>query len=153
MRRKTEVDMAEDLHQDAKTPRRQEEPDESLDQLARDVIGAAIAVHRALGPGFPKSVYEKALGVELTELRIRFQRQPKVNVFYREQLVGQGQLDLWIDQRLVVELKAVEQLHPKHHAQLKAYLAATGCHLGLLINFHETILKDGLHRIVHTPGN
>jgi len=140
-----------DLRQDAKTPRRQEEPQAQLDELARSVIGAAIQVHRALGPGFPESVYEEALCVELTEERIRFERQPKINVFYRERLVGQGQMDLLVDQQLVVELKAVDQLHPKHAAQTKAYLVASGCRLGLLINFHEAVLKDGLQRIVHTP--
>ena len=140
-----------ELRQDAKTPRRQEEPDAELDTLARRVIGAAIEVHRALGPGFPESVYEEALCVELAAQKIYFERQAKVNVFYRERLVGQGQMDLWVDQQLVIELKAVEQLHPKHHAQTKAYLTATGCRLGLLINFHEAVLKDGLPRIIHTP--
>ncbi len=143
--------MQDNKRQVAKSPRRQEEPSQSLDQLTHRVIGAAIAVHRELGPGFPEYVYEEALAIELTEQKIRFLRQAKVNVFYRERLVGQGQLDIWVDQQLVLELKAVEQLHPKHHAQTKAYLAATGCHLGLLINFHEAILKDGLHRIVNTP--
>ncbi|MEM1107943.1 MAG: GxxExxY protein [Planctomycetota bacterium] len=143
--------MAEDLRQDAETPRRQEEPDERLDQLAHDVIGAAITVHRALNAGFPESVYEEALAIELTERGIPYERQAKVNVFYRERLVGQGQIDLLVDRRLVIELKAVEQLHPKHHAQTKAYLIASGCRLGLLINFHEAVLKDGLRRIIYTP--
>ncbi|MEE9404846.1 MAG: GxxExxY protein [Algisphaera sp.] len=139
------------LRQDAKTPRRQEEPRKELDELAYSVIGAAINVHRTLGPGFPESVYEEALSIELTEQKIRFERQCKVNVFYHERLVGQGLMDFFIEQQLVVELKAVEQLHPKHHAQTKAYLSATRCQLGLLINFHEAVLKDGLHRIVNTP--
>ena len=144
--------MSEFLRRDAKTQRRKEdEPGPELNQLSHAVIGAAIAVHRALGPGFPESVYEEALCVELTEQRIRFERQPKVNVFYRDRLVGQGQMDIWVDRQLVVELKAVEELHPKHHAQTKAYLVASGCRLGLLINFHETVLKEGVHRIVHTP--
>ncbi|MEM0915093.1 MAG: GxxExxY protein, partial [Planctomycetota bacterium] len=65
--------------------------------------------------------------------------------------VGQGQLDLWIERQLVVELKTVEQVAPKHKDQVKAYLAATGNHLGLLINFHEAVLKDGITRIVNTP--
>ncbi len=141
-----------DLRQDAKTPRRQEEPHPELDRLARSVIGAAINVHRALGPGFPESVYEEALCIELTEQKLRFERQAKTNVFYRERLVGQGQMDLLVDQRLVVELKAVDYLHPKHAAQIKAYLTASGCQIGLLINFHEAVLKDGLQRIIHTPS-
>ena len=141
--------MREYIRHDAKSPRRQEEPSQALDQLAHEVIGAAIAIHKALGPGFPEQVYEEALCIELTERKIPYQRQPKVNVFYRDRLVGQGQLDIWVNQQLVVELKAVEQLHPKHHAQTNAYLAATGNHLGLLINFHEAVLKDGLHRIIN----
>ena len=145
--------MAPDLsRQDANVPRRQEEPDLQVDQLARDVIGAAIAVHQELGPGFPEYVYEEALALELTKRKIRFERQAKVNVFYRDRLVGQGQLDLWVDRQLVVELKAVDQLHPKHLAQTKAYLAATGNHLRLLINFHEATLRDGLKRIINTPA-
>ena len=136
--------------QDAKTPRRQE-PTAEVDALAHRVIGAAIAVHRELHAGLPESVYEEALCLELTELGIPFERQPKVNIFYRERLVGQGQLDLWIDRRLVIELKAVEQVIPKHKAQARAYLVATGCQLALLINFHEAVLKDGITRIVHTP--
>ncbi len=122
-----------------------------MDELARRVIGAAIAVHRALGPGFPESVYEEALCIELVEQGIPFERQPKVNVFYRERMVGQGQLDIWVDRQLVVELKAVEQIIPKHKAQAKAYLVATGCVLALLINFHEAVLKDGISRIIWSP--
>jgi len=115
------------------------------------VIGCAIEVHRELGPGFPESVYEEALAVALADACIRFERQPKVNVYFRERMVGQGQLDLWVDRQLVVELKAVEQIHPKHKAQVKAYLAATGNQLGLLVNFHEAVLKEGITRIVWNP--
>ncbi|MEM1209608.1 MAG: GxxExxY protein [Planctomycetota bacterium] len=136
--------------QDAKTPSRQE-PSDAVDELTRRVIGCAIEVHRELGPGFPESVYEESLSIALTDAGIRFERQPRVNVYFRERLVGQGQLDLWIERQLVVELKAVEQVASKHKAQVKAYLAATGNHLGLLINFHEAVLKDGITRIVNTP--
>ncbi|MEM6393948.1 MAG: GxxExxY protein [Planctomycetota bacterium] len=136
--------------QDAKTLRRQE-PDAEVDALAHAVIGAAISVHKSLHAGLPESVYEEALCIELTERGIPFERQAKVNVFYKERLVGQGQLDIWIDRKLVVELKAVEQVIPKHKSQAKAYLVATGCQLALLINFHEAVLKDGVTRIVHMP--
>jgi len=121
-----------------------------VDDLAHRVIGCAIEVHRELGPGFPESVYEESLCIALADAAIAFEKQPKINVFFRERLVGQGQLDLWIDRQLIVELKAVEQIHPKHKAQVTAYLAATGCELGRLINFHEAILKDGITRIVRT---
>ncbi len=136
--------------QDAKTPRRQE-PGPELDALAREVIGAAIEVHRALGPGFPESVYEQALAIELAEREIPFERQAAVGVSYKGQPVGEGRIDLWIDHQLVVELKAVETLLPKHKAQGKAYLLATGNQLALVINFHEAVLRDGIHRVVLTP--
>ncbi len=135
--------------QDVESPRRQE-PSGEVDALAHTVIGAAIEVHRALGAGFPESVYENALCIGLTERRINFERQPVIDVFYHDQPVGQGQLDIWVGRLLVVELKAVEQVISKHKAQARAYLAATGCELALLINFHEAVLKDGITRIVLT---
>ena len=135
--------------QDAETPRRQE-PGEELDALAHRVIGCAIDVHKALGPGFPESVYEEAMSIALTDAGISFERQPAINVFFRERLVGQGKLDLWVEKKLVVELKAVDEIHPKHKAQAKAYLVATGCELALLINFHEATLRDGITRVVWT---
>ena len=136
--------------QDAKSPGRQEEPKESVDTLARLVIGAAIEVHKALGPGFPESVYEKALCHELNERGVVFSRQCPVPVHYKGHLCGEGRLDLWVDRQLVVELKTAEQVHPKHKAQCKAYLQATSCQLALLINFNEAVLKDGIYRVVLT---
>ena len=135
--------------QDAKAPRRQE-PGEELDELARRVIGAAIEVHRQLGPGFPESIYEEALAMELDERSIPFVRQPVIMVHYKGRRVGEGRLDLWVDHRLIVELKSVETLLPKHKAQGKAYLQATGNQLALVINFNEAVLRDGIHRVVLT---
>ena len=141
--------MSEPQRQDAKEPRRQE-PSVEVDDLARWVIGCAIEVHKELGPGFPESVYEEAMCVALSDAGIGFERQPAINVFFRERLVGQGKLDLWIERQLVVELKAVEEIHPKHKAQAKAYLIATGCELALVINFHEATLREGITRVVWT---
>lgn len=135
--------------QDAESPRRQE-PSAELDDLTRRVIGAAIEVHRHLGPGFPESVYEEALCHELTLRDIPFERQVCVPVVFKGHACGEGRLDLWINRQLVIELKSVEQVVPKHKAQGKAYLAATGCQLALVINFNEAVLKDGLHRVVLT---
>ena len=135
--------------QDAKAPGRQE-PSQAVDELARQVIGAAIEVHRHLGPGFPESVYEEALCVELSQRGIPFVRQPLIDVEYKGMPVGQGRLDIWVDRQLVVELKAVECILPKHKAQGKAYLCATGNELALVINFNEAVLKDGVHRVVLT---
>ena len=142
--------MVDSQRQDAKAPRRQVEPDGQVDALARAVIGAAIEVHKALGPGFPESIYEEALCHELEQQGIAFDRQCSVPVVYKGHHCGEGRLDIWVDRMLVIELKSVEQIHPKHKAQCKAYLQATKCQLALLINFNEAVLKDGIFRIVLT---
>jgi GxxExxY protein len=126
------------------------EPTAREDKLAREVIGAAIEVHRALGPGLLESVYEAALVVELTERRIPFVRQAHTELKYKGQPVGEGRLDLLVDEVLVVELKSVEALMPVHVAQVLSYLRASGCRLGLLINFNVDVLKNGIKRVVLT---
>lgn len=124
------------------------EPDSQLDQLARAIIGAAIEVHRGLGPGFLESVYEEALAVELHLRGIGFERQHVISVAYKGYNVGESRLDLLIENRIIVELKAVEMLLPIHTAQLLSYLRATDCRLGLLMNFNLPVLKPGIKRIV-----
>jgi len=124
------------------------EPDEGLDQLARAVIGAAIEVHRILGPGFLESIYEEALCVELRLRSIPFQRQVPVGIVYKGVEIGQNRLDLVVAGSLIVELKTVEKLAPIHDAKSISYLKATGHHLALLINFNVMVLKDGIKRIV-----
>jgi GxxExxY protein len=132
----------------AKLTRKESEPQESLDRLAHAVIGAAIEVHRLLGPGFLESVYEEALCLELGLRHIPFERQKCVAVSYKGHPVGEGRLDLLIGGSLVVELKAVDALAPIHTAQLLSYLKITGHQLGLLINFNVPMLKQGLKRVV-----
>jgi GxxExxY protein len=127
------------------------EPVAGLDELARIVIAAALEVHRALGPGFPESVYEQALAVELQLRDVPFQRQVPVSVTYKGIQVGDGRLDLLVDDRLVVELKAVENLAPVHVAQVLSYLRACRRSLGLLITFNVRQLRQGLRRIVLSP--
>ena len=124
------------------------EPSEQLDQLAHEVIGAAIEVHRSLGPGFLESVYEEALCVELRLRGIPFARQPAVSVSYKGNSVGEAKLDLLVKNILIVELKAVDRLAPIHSAQVISYLKATKCRLGLLIDFNSVILKNGIKRII-----
>ncbi len=124
------------------------EPNPYLDQLAYAVIGAAIEVHRTLGPGFLEGVYEEALCVELELREIAFKRQYVIGVRYKGYNVGESRLDLLVDDSLIVELKAVETLLPIHTAQVLSYLRATGCQLGLLINFNLPVLKPGIKRIV-----
>jgi len=127
---------------------RYREPDADVDELVRRVIGAAIEVHRHLGPGFLESVYEEALCVELELRQIPFDRQRPIGVDYKGHSVGQGRLDLLVGDRLLVELKAVDRLVPIHSAQVISYLKATHLHLGLLINLNVPLLKDGIRRII-----
>jgi len=136
---------------DAKTAKEPEEPDAELDRWAHQVVGAALEVHRTLGPGFLESIYEQALCAELLSRAVPFRRQVPIAVRYKGQIVGQGQLDLLIGQRLVVELKAVEALAPIHAVQLRSYLKATGLTLGLLVNFNVPFLQQGIRRIIFRP--
>ena len=114
-------------------------------------LGAALEVHRTLGPGFLESIYEQALCAELLSRAVPFRRQVPITVRYKGQIVGQGQLDLLIGQRLVVELKAVEALAPIDAVQLRSYLKATGLTLGLLVNFNVPFLQQGIRRIIFRP--
>lgn len=126
------------------------EPHKKLDQLTHAVIGAAIEVHRHLGPGYLEAVYEEALAVELELLGIPFRRQVVIHVDYKGHKVGEGKIDLIVNESLVVELKAVETLLSLHSAQVISYLKATGHHLGLLINFNVPMLKDGIKRVIRS---
>jgi GxxExxY protein len=126
------------------------EPSKRLDRLARAVIGAALEVHRHLGPGYLESVYEEALAVELGLRGLSFVRQKPFGVSYKGHEIGEGRLDLLVGDELLVELKAVEALGPIHKAQEISYLKATDLHLGLLINFNVPVLKDGIQRIVRS---
>jgi GxxExxY protein len=127
--------------------RQYDEPEEELDALARSVIGAALEVHRALGPGLLESVYEEALCIELRLRGIQFARQVMVPVRYKGQTAGEMRLDLLIGNTLVVELKAVDELAQVHSAQLLSYLRLTSHQLGLLINFNVPLLKNGIKRL------
>ena len=125
-----------------------EEPPEELDRIARAVIGAAIEVHRQLGPGFLEAVYERALMVELTLRGIRVRRQVQLPLTYKGHPLPVTQLDLLVEDQLVVELKAIERFAPIHHSKLVSYLRAGGFQLGLLINFNVEQLKDGVRRVI-----
>jgi GxxExxY protein len=127
------------------------EPPAWLDTIAHRVIGAAIDVHRVLGPGLGENVYEEALCVELCALGIPFARQVRVDVRYRDVCVGVYVADLIVDESLIVELKSVERLEPVHHAQLRAYLRAADLRLGLLLNFNVALMKDGIRRAISSP--
>jgi GxxExxY protein len=139
-------------HQDTKdtTKELRNEPDAELDRLAHCVIGAALEVHRTLGPGFLEAIYEEALCVELSLRRIPFARQVPVGVDYKGNLVGQARMDLLVDGRLVVELKAIDCIAPVHVAQVLTYLKAARLRLGLLITFKVAFLRTGIRRVVHS---
>ena len=118
-----------------------------FDPLSRRVIGAAIEVHRRLGPGFREEIYETALCMELAKRDIPCRRQVTFPVRYDGRLLGDHTLDLVVDQMIVVELKAVIALADVHVAQVTAYLRASGLQTGLLLNFGEYPL--GIRRVVN----
>ena len=122
---------------------------DQANELSGSVIGAAIEVHRVLGPGFLESAYEQAMCIELRERGIPFRSQVAVELGYKGHAVGQSRLDLLVAGKLVVELKAVERLTPLHEQQLLSYLKSTGHSLGLLINFNVSALRQGVRRVVN----
>jgi len=116
------------------------------DLITEEVIGAAIEVHRALGPGLLESIYEEALCYELSLRGINFNRQLEVDVFYKGIVIKGQRLDLLVEREVVVEIKAVQKLPIVAMAQVLSYLKATGLKRALLINFGEGRLVDGLKR-------
>jgi len=117
------------------------------DELTQRIIGAAIEVHRTLGPGLLESIYEEALCHEFTLQGIAFNRQAPVNVVYKDKVIAGQRLDLLVEGEVVVEIKALAKLPDVATAQLLSYLKATGLKRGLLINFGEKTLIDGVRRI------
>ncbi|NOY40286.1 MAG: GxxExxY protein [Planctomycetes bacterium] len=121
---------------------------EQDEALAKKVIGAAIEVHRELGPGFLESVYRKAMAYELSSQKIQVEEEKAIVVPYKDIQIAGQRLDLRVGGRIIVELKCVEEFAPIHQAQLISYLKATGLRLGLLINFKIQKVKDGIKRVV-----
>ena len=116
-------------------------------QLTGSIIGAAIEVHRVLGPGLLESIYEECLCIELESKNISFQRQHGLLLEYKGKRLDSGyRLDLVVEDQVVVELKSCESILPVHKAQLLTYLKITKKQVGLLINFNVTVLKDGIKR-------
>ena len=119
------------------------------DALSNRVIGLAIDVHRQLGPGLLESAYEECLCFELRQNDIGYARQVSLPVVYKDVKLACGyRLDILVEKELIVEVKAVERLMPIHEAQMLTYLRLSGHKVGLLMNFHSVVLKDGLRRIV-----
>src|SRR5438094_8991688 len=109
------------------------------DDLTHMIIGCAYKVHNALGPGFLEKVYESALRIELEKARFRVKQQEPINVMYDGQIVGEYYADLWVNERVVIELKAALALAKEHEVQLVNYLTATKVDLGLLFNFGPSV--------------
>ena len=109
------------------------------DDLTRMIIGCAYKVHNTLGSGFLEKVYENALRIELEKLGRKVKQQEPVNVIYEGQIVGEYYADLWVDDSVVIELKAVQTLVKRHEVQLVNYLAATHIDNGLLLNFGSSV--------------
>ena len=121
-----------------------------IDDLTGTVIGAAIEVHKTLGPGLLESTYEECLCVELGLRKISFERQKELPVEYKDVKLDCGyRIDVLVANRLILELKACESLQPIHDAQLLTYLRLTGIKIGLLINFNVPVLKEGIRRLAN----
>lgn len=121
--------------------------DEGINGLTGKIIGAAIEVHRHLGPGMLESVYETCLAHELRQRNLRVERQKALPVVYKEIELEQGyRIDLLVEDCVIVELKTVEAFTPVHEAQILSYMRLSGRRTGLLINFHVKVLKAGIRR-------
>ena len=123
--------------------------DDETERLAVAVIGAAIEVHREIGPGMPEVAYKLALCHEFGLRGIPHRPEVPVAIVYKGKSVGETRIDILVAERLILELKAVESLGPVHRAQLLTYLQITKLKLGLLINFNVPVLKDGIRRIIN----
>ena len=121
-----------------------------LNEWTQQIIGAAIEVHRHLGPGYLEATYEEALVQELGLRSIPFTRQVSMPITYKGQVVSEARLDLLVRDEIVVELKAVAALQPIHTAQLISYLKAGAFELGLIINFNVPLLREGIRRVILT---
>jgi GxxExxY protein len=121
-----------------------------LDGLTRRIIGAAIEVHRRIGPGLLGSAYNACLSFELRQMGVRIDEQVPLPVIYRDVKLDCGyRMDFVVEDTVIIEVKAMEHLAPVHHAQLLSYLRLADKRVGLLINFHVRMLKEGIRRIVN----
>jgi GxxExxY protein len=124
-----------------------------LNQLSSQIIKAAIAVHKELGPGLLESVYHSCMLIELKNMGIKVKSEVLLLIVYRGQKVNgqEFRFDLLVEDRIIVELKSVAKVEPVHKKQLLTYLRLANKPLGLLINFNEVLLKDGITRVINSP--
>ena len=125
----------------------------NINKLSSDVIKAAINVHKELGPGLLESVYRTCMNIELSKMKLNVKTEVPVSVMFRERKITDHgfRTDLIVEDKRIVELKSVDQIKDTHKKQLLTYLELTRKPLELLINFNETLLKDGITRIINTP--
>jgi GxxExxY protein len=121
---------------------------EAVERVATDVIGAAIEVHKQLGPGFLERIYHEALCFELKGRRVQFERESSVVVNYKGMAITGQRIDLIVGRAVVVELKAATRIDLAHEAKVISYLRTMGLRLGLLLNFNCRTMKEGIKRIV-----
>jgi GxxExxY protein len=134
----------------AKAQRRKEEARMTENEVAREIVDAAYKVHTTLGPGLLESVYEAAMEYELRKRSLWVVRQVSIPVVYEQVRLEEGfRADLIVEDKIIVELKSVETIHPVHKKQLLTYLRLTDKRLGLLINFGTILIKDGISRIAN----
>ena len=123
---------------------------EALNQITQNIIGAALEVHKNLGPGLLESAYEACIAFELIQLGLRVDIQKPIPLIYKRVALDCGyRLDMLVEDKVIVEIKAVEKLLPIHEVQLVSYLKLTGCKVGLLLNFNVKVLTDGIVRKVN----
>jgi len=120
---------------------------EPQDSLTREIIGAAIEVHRALGPGLLESIYEEALCIELELRGLAYARQVGVDVVYKDRIIKGQRIDIIVEKQVIIEIKSLSKVPEIVLAQILSYLRATGLKRGLIINFGEKRLVDGIRRV------
>ena len=122
-------------------------------EIANKVIGAAIEVHKALGPGLLESAYQECLYYKLTQVGLKVEKEKPMPLIFEEVKLDYGyRMDLLVENKLVVEIKAVEGINEVHLAQILTYLKLGKYKLGLLINFNVKLLKNGIKRVINTGG-
>ena len=122
----------------------------NINQLSSKIIGAAIEVHKTLGPGLLESAYEQCLCHELSIQGLLFEKQKPLSIDYKGQKLDCGyRLDVIVEKAVIIELKSCEKIEPIHKAQLLTYLKLSGLNLGLILNFNVSLMKDGIVRIVN----
>ncbi len=121
----------------------------NFENLSGQIIGAAIEVHRNLGPGLLESAYEECLAYELRQKKLSYERQKELPIVYKNLKLEYGyKLDLLVEDSIIVEIKSVEKIAPVHTAQILTYMRLANIKIGLLINFNVTVLKNGIKRFV-----